>query len=136
VVATRGVRSVVVSGALALGVAGLLLTVALPATPHFLTYWLPLGVLIGIGTGAITTGLSTAAALSVPPARFAAAIGLNQTGRMVGGALGVAVLAALLHHRTASGSGVGPFSGVYLFCTLATLGVAVAALWLVPKAER
>jgi len=79
---------------------------------------------------AITTGTSTAAALSVAPERFAAAGGLNQTARQVGGALGIAVLAALLEGGR-SETGVGPFADVYLFCTLATLAVAVAALWLV-----
>jgi EmrB/QacA subfamily drug resistance transporter len=131
VAARRGVRSVIVGGALVLGAAGLVCVVALPETPSFLTFWLPVGVLIGVGTGAITTGVSTAAALSVAPQRFAAAVGLNQTGRQVGGALGVAVLAALLDGRTAPGSGVGPFTDVYLFCTLATFAVAAAALWLV-----
>ena len=76
-------------------------------------------MLIGIGTGAITTGISTAAALSVQPERFAAAVGLNQTARQVGGALGVAALAALV------GTDIASFKDVYLFCTLATLGVAV-----------
>jgi MFS family permease len=85
---------------------------------------------IGIGTGAITTGVSTAAALSVPPERFAAAVGLNQTGRQIGGALGVAVLAALLD---GAGSGLGAFVSVYVFCTLATVAVALTALWLIAK---
>ena len=71
--------------------------------------------------------LLVAAALSVAPDRFAAAVGLNQTGRQVGGALGVAVLAALLVN---SGSTVGPFVDVYVFCTLATFAVAAVALWL------
>jgi EmrB/QacA subfamily drug resistance transporter len=131
VAARRGVRPVIVGGALVLGVAGLLCAVALPETPSFLSFWLPVGVLIGVGTGAITTGVSTAAALSVAPQRFAAAVGLNQTGRQVGGALGVAVLAALLDGSTEPGSGVGPFADVYLFCTVATFAVAAAALWLV-----
>jgi EmrB/QacA subfamily drug resistance transporter len=129
VVARRGPRTVIVGGALVLAVAGLSCAVALPETPSFLTFWLPISLPIGIGTGAITTGVSSAAALSVRPERFAAAVGLNQTGRQVGGALGVAVLAALLDDRTESG--VGPFSEVYLFCTIATLAVAAAALWLV-----
>jgi hypothetical protein len=68
--------------------------------------------------GAITTGVSTAAALSVTPERFAAAVGLNAAARQVGGALGVAVLAALLAPDIES------FKDIYLFCTLATLGVA------------
>jgi EmrB/QacA subfamily drug resistance transporter len=127
VVARRGPWEVTAGGALVLGTAGLLCAVALPREPSFLDFWLPIGVLIGIGTGAITTGVSSAAALSVASDRFAAAVGLNQTGRQVGGALGVAVLAALLVN---SGSTVGPFVDVYVFCTLATFAVAAVALWL------
>ena len=117
--ARRNPRLAVIGGALTLATAGALCTLALPETPSFLTFWLPVGVLIGAGMGAITTGISTAAALSVQPERFAAAVGLNQTARQVGGALGVAVLAALV------GTGIASFKDVYLFCTLATLGVAV-----------
>ena len=62
----------------------------------------------------------------MPPERFAAAVGLNQTGRQIGGALGIAVLAALL---TGAGSGVDPYAHVYVFCTLATFAVALTALW-------
>ena len=131
VVARRGPRVVIVAGALVLGTAGLLCVLALPATPSLFIFWLPVGVLIGVGTGAITTGVSTAAALSVAPPRFAAAVGLGQSGRQVGGALGVAALAALLDGRIDSGSGVGPYADVYLFCTIATFAVALAALWLV-----
>jgi MFS family permease len=133
VVASRGPWAVIAGGALVLGTAGLLCAVALPEQPAFLAFWLPIGVLIGIGTGAITTGVSTAAALSVAPDRFAAAVGLNQTGRQVGGALGVAVLAALLDDP---GSGVGPYAHVYAFCTLATFAVAATALWLITKEHR
>jgi hypothetical protein len=79
--------------------------------------------------------VSTAAALSVPPERFAAAVGLNQTGRQIGGALGVAVLAALLADL-GPGDGLGPYRDVYVFCTLATLAVALTALWLVRKEQR
>ena len=102
-----------------LAIAGATCVLALPATPSFLTFWLPIGVLIGVGMGAITTGVSSAAALSVEPQRFAAAVGLNQTARLLGGALGVAALAALIGPELAS------FKHVYLFCTIATLGVAV-----------
>ncbi len=101
-----------------LALAGALCTFALPQDPNFLGFWLPVGVLIGIGMGAITTGISTAAALSVTPDRFAAAVGLNSAARQVGGALGVAVLASIIDGDIAS------FKAVYAFCTFATLGVA------------
>jgi hypothetical protein len=114
----------IVAGALVLAGAGLWCVLGLPEQPSFVSFWLPVGVLIGTGMGAITTGVSTAAALSVAPERFAAAVGLNQTARLLGGALGVAVLAALLD----SGGGIGPFKHVYLFCTLATVAVIGAAV--------
>jgi hypothetical protein len=40
-------------------------------------------------------------------------------------------LAALLNGRIGAGSRVGAYTDVYLFCTIATFAVAVAALWLV-----
>jgi MFS family permease len=133
VVARRGPWVVIAGGALVLASAGLIFILAATEQPHFLALWLPLALPIGIGTGAITTGVSTAAALSVPPERFAAAVGLNQTGRQIGGALGVAVLAALL---AGGGPGLGPYLDVYVFCTLATFAVALTALWLVRKEQR
>ncbi|MDA0160114.1 MFS transporter [Solirubrobacter ginsenosidimutans] len=113
-------KPVILVGAATLAAAGAICAFALPATPDFLGFWLPVGVLIGIGMGAVTTGISTAAALSVTPDRFAAAVGLNSAARQVGGALGVAVLAGIVDGDIAS------FKDVYLFCTLATLGVALA----------
>ena len=112
-------KPIILGGAVTLAVAGALLTFTLPASPDFLGYWLPIGVLIGAGMGAITTGVSTAAALSVAPERFAAAVGLNSAARQVGGALGVAALAGLI------GPDIASFKDIYLFCTLATLGVAI-----------
>jgi EmrB/QacA subfamily drug resistance transporter len=135
VVARRGPWSVIAGGALVLASAGAIFILAATEEPHFLALWLPLAVPIGIGTGAITTGVSSAAALSVPPERFAAAVGLNQTGRQIGGALGVAVLAALLADL-GPGDGLGPYRDVYVFCSLATLAVALTALWLVRKEQR
>ena len=96
----RTPRPAVIAGALMLATAGALCVVrAAGAAELPRPSGCPSACLIGIGTGAITTGVSTAAALSVTPERFAAAVGLNQTGRQVGGALGVAVLAALRRHR-------------------------------------
>ena len=134
VVHRRGPRPVIVGGAVALALAGLLCVVALPESPSFLTFWLPVGVLIGVGVGMITTGVSTAAALAVAPQDFAAATGMSQTARQVGGALGVAGLAALLDGRM--GAEVGPYADVYLLCTLVTVAVGLAALRIVKEVPR
>jgi EmrB/QacA subfamily drug resistance transporter len=120
----------VAAGALLLIVAaGLWATFALPTEPSFLTFWLPCGTLVSIGMGAVTTALSTAAALSVGPLRFAGATGLNQTSRQVGGALGIAAMTVLLRSGTTSAD---DFARSYAFCTIlagaATLVVAVTLI--------
>jgi EmrB/QacA subfamily drug resistance transporter len=127
-----GPRAVVVAGALLLAATGFFLALTLPDEPRFLSYWLPTGILAGAGMGAITTGTSTAAALSVSPLRFAAATGLSQTARQVGGAFGIATLATLL---TDAGSRPEPYAHVLLFCSIATVMAGLAGLGLVIRSD-
>ena len=68
----RSPRNGVIAGALLMAGTGLVLAATLPTQPDFLGYWLPLGLLLGAGMGLVTTGTSTAAALSLPPRSFAA----------------------------------------------------------------
>lgn len=104
--------AVLLGAAFMLGTA-LWATLALPEEPRFLAFWLPCGLLIGIGMGALATGTSGSAALFVAPVRFAGATGLNITSRQLGGALGTAVLAALLSGPRA---GLDGFISVYAYC--------------------
>ena len=97
-------RTAVAAGAALMAASGLFIAATLPTHGEFLTYWLPVGLVLGAGMGMVTTGTSTAAALSVPPQSFAAGTGLNQTARQVGGALGVATLATLVR---SGGAGAG-----------------------------
>ncbi|SFN55136.1 MULTISPECIES: MFS transporter [Actinomadura] len=130
--ARTGVRPAVAGGALIMIVSGVWAVVSLPAEPHFLTFWLPVGLLVGTGMGMVTTGTASAAALSAGPLRFAGATGLNTTARQLGGALGIAVLAALLPGRAAHGD----YTAVYLFCTLAAAGTAAAGMLLAVRPAR
>ena len=123
-----GPRTLTVTGALTMAACGFVLATTLPHHPDFLGYWLPIGLVLGAGMGLVTTGTSTAAALSVPASSFAAGTGLNQTARQIGGALGVATLATLIQARP-SGS-AATFEHVYLFCAVVILGGAVVALGL------
>jgi EmrB/QacA subfamily drug resistance transporter len=125
-----GTRAIVAFGGAVLFAAALWIALVLPAEPDFLGLWLPGGVLIGIGTGALTTGTSTAAALSVAPARFADATGLNTTARQLGGALGIAALAVLLP----AAADLHDYTHVYLCCALASAGAGLAGLALVRPA--
>jgi EmrB/QacA subfamily drug resistance transporter len=111
-----GPRTAIVVGSLLITIAGVWVAGTLPDEPHFLTFWLPAGTVVGVGMGAVTWGTASAAALSVSPLRFAGATGLNTTGRQVGGALGIAVLALLLQRSP------GAFADVYTYCTVIAVG--------------
>jgi MFS family permease len=122
-----GPRTVTVAGALLMAAVGFFIMATLPTHPNFLGYWLPVGLALGVGMGLVTTGTSTAAALSLPPTAFAAGTGLNQTARQVGGALGIATLATVIRSGTSSAA---TFEHVYLFCALAILAAAFVGLGL------
>ncbi|MDF6043856.1 DHA2 family efflux MFS transporter permease subunit [Streptomyces sp. JH14] len=130
--AKYGPRVIVAAGALILAGTGFFLAFTLPSEPNFFAYWLPSGILAGAGMGAITTGASTAAALSVSPLRFAAATGLSQTSRQVGGALGIATLSTML----TGGTTVDDFGRVLFFCSVSAVLAGLAGLGLVIKAEE
>jgi EmrB/QacA subfamily drug resistance transporter len=122
-------RTAVAGGAALMAASGLFIAATLPDHGEFLTYWLPIGLVLGAGMGMVTTGTSTAAALSVPPQSFAAGTGLNQTARQVGGALGVATLATIL--RSGAAGQAATFTHVYVFVSLVALGAGLVGLALV-----
>ncbi|MFD6400323.1 MFS transporter [Nocardia sp. NPDC060249] len=100
--------------------------------PALWTAWIPAGVLGGGGIGIVVTVFGTAAASSVPPQQFAAGIGMNVTARQVGGALGIAVLAAIFSATTDD-----PLHGFHLlFAVCAAINLAVALLLAVPSRAR
>ncbi|MFD4432209.1 DHA2 family efflux MFS transporter permease subunit [Nocardia sp. NPDC058497] len=111
---------------------GWMSTDAFGPDPALWSAWIPAGLLGGGGVGVVITVLGTAAASSVPPQQFAAGIGMNTTARQVGGALGVAMLAAVL--TAVSDNAVRAFHTV--FAVGAVLGVASAVLLAVPSFAR
>jgi EmrB/QacA subfamily drug resistance transporter len=115
-------------GAVLIAVAGALVVTAAGDDPAFLSLWLPVSVLAGSGIGAVTTGLSSAAVLSAPPAQFAGATGSVMTARQIGGALGVAIAAVIVDSSDAVGA--DRFRPAYLFSTIAIAVVAVLAVGL------
>jgi MFS family permease len=91
-----GFRPVLLLGA-SFFAAGLATYIALvTATPNYLATWLPGTLLVGVGVGLTFPVLSAGAVSSLPPARFAVGSAVNQTARQIGGALGIAVLVALI----------------------------------------
>ena len=118
-------RVAVAAGGVLILASGLVGGLALPAEPNFLGYWLPLGLVVGTGMGAVSVGVSSAAALG-SPIRFAGATGLNVTCRQLGGALGVAALATILR----STPGLHGFEAVNLVCAVAAAIVVVLSVGL------
>ncbi|MFI0187028.1 MFS transporter [Streptomyces sp. NPDC017082] len=92
---------------------------------QYAAVWLPLGILAGIGIGAALTAISNAATASLPPQRFASGTGLLMTTRQIGGALGIAALAAILErHSVLDDKG---YLQVFLACAIGAVAAAAAA---------
>jgi EmrB/QacA subfamily drug resistance transporter len=119
-----GPKIIAVVGSFTICAVGVFCWLTLPAHPHFLAYWLPLSFVIGFGIGLMSWSLSAAAVMSASPVKFASATGMNIACRQVGGALGIAVMTAII----ASRPGVAGYRLSYLVCGLCALAAAVASM--------
>jgi EmrB/QacA subfamily drug resistance transporter len=123
----------VVAGALvAFAAVGIWIWAGLGLQPAFLAVWLPAGLIGGAAFGAALTGLSTAAAISVPPAHFAGGMALNTAARQIGGALGVAAMAAIATAET----GTYALRDVFLFAGLSSFAAGLIGLRLLPRRAK
>ena len=101
-----GVRIPLAAG-LAFAGTGLLLFVRAPVDGSFLVDVLPSMILLGIGAGIAFNPVLFAAMSDVAPEESGLASGVVNTAFMMGGALGLAVLASLAASRTSSLSASG-----------------------------
>ncbi|WP_063058032.1 MFS transporter [Nocardia sienata] len=107
-------------------------TGAFGSTPALWSAWIPAGILGGGGVGIVVTVLGATAANALPPHRFAAGIGMNLTARQLGGALGIAVLAAVLAAHPGD-----PLAGYHtLFLLCAGFAAVSACLIAVPSRQE
>jgi hypothetical protein len=81
----------------------------------YLGTWLPGTLLVGVGIGLTFPVLSAGAVSSLPPARFAVGSAVNQTARQIGGALGIAVLVALIGSQRQLADPLEGFDQLWLF---------------------
>jgi EmrB/QacA subfamily drug resistance transporter len=140
-VARFGVKPPLVTG-LALAAAGLALLGHAPVGGHFATDVLPGALLLGVGAGTALPPLLLAATGDLPPSESGLASGFANTAFMLGGALGLAVLASLATTRTrgllAAGQGhltaltSGYHAAFVAGAACAALAALAAAAWLRP----
>ena len=100
-VARFGIRNVLTTGMLSAG-AGLALLTGLEPGSSYAAHFLPGGVLAAAGLGLSLVPATIAAVQGVPAAESGLASGVLNTSRLVGGALGLAVLTTLATSRTDS----------------------------------
>jgi EmrB/QacA subfamily drug resistance transporter len=118
------------SAGLLLAAAGLVLFARAPVGGSFVVDVLPSMVLLGLGAGIAFNPVLLAAMSDVAPEEAGLASGLVNTSFMMGGALGLAVLASLAASRTASlGGGLsGLVGGYHVAFAVGALFAAGAAL--------
>ncbi|MFI8324296.1 DHA2 family efflux MFS transporter permease subunit [Streptomyces sp. NPDC085529] len=119
-------RTMVAGGSALIAASTGVLALLIDTEPRFWTLWLPAGVVMGVGVGLATVGISSAAALSVAPRDFAAATGMVMAARQVGGGLGIAATAVII--AEVAGTGAEPYAAVYGFATVVNLAAAAGGL--------
>jgi len=139
-----GIRTPLVAG-LAIGACGLLLFARAPTDGQMLLDVMPGMLLLGLGSGIAFNPLLLAAMSDVAPSESGLASGVVNTAFMMGGALGLAVLASLAAGRsaalTAGGSGLpAALNGGYhlafvIGAVFALAAAGMAALRLRPGAQ-
>lgn len=126
-----GIRTPMVAG-LALAAAGLLLFALAPADGTFVGAVLPGMVLLGVGAGMAFNPVLLAAMNDVEPEDSGLASGVVNTAFMLGGSLGLAILASLAAARTHAAAGEGTRAalnaGYHLAFAAGAVSAALAAI--------
>jgi EmrB/QacA subfamily drug resistance transporter len=91
-----GQRAVVVPGSLVYAAGLAWQALELSTEPGLLTAWMPGQVLAGAGVGLVLPALTSAAARSLPPQRFATGVAMSLTSRQLGIVLGIALVVAAI----------------------------------------
>ncbi len=92
--------------------------------PRFWAAWIPSALLGGAGIGFALTAIGATAARSLSPTQFASGVGMTLTARQSGGALGVAILAAVF---SAGLETLNAFHLVFIISALFTMLAALTA---------
>jgi NTE family protein len=129
-----GQRTVVLPGTVIYAAGLAWQALALGSSPDLLGAWLPGQVLSGMGVGLVLPALTSAAARSLPPQRFATGMAMSLTSRQLGIVLGIAVVVAVIG-TPAPGDALDAYRSGLGLCALVGLASGVVALGLGPAAR-
>jgi EmrB/QacA subfamily drug resistance transporter len=124
-----GPRRVLLGGLSALLV-GLLLLARMPSDASYRTDMLPPLLIMGLGVGVAIPAVIMLAMAGAAPSEAGLVSGLGNTAQQAGGAMGLAVLAAVAASRTAGRATVGALRDGYSSAFLTAAGFVLAALLL------
>jgi NTE family protein len=99
------------------------------AEPNFLGVWLPAAVLAGAGAGIVISHGASAAINAAPGGAFGAACGLQQVGRAVGAAFGIAATVEIIGTPSPI-EAVTAFHDAWLFGAATLVVGAIGSLWI------
>jgi EmrB/QacA subfamily drug resistance transporter len=129
----RGPRSVAIAGALAAAFGLALIIASTGQQAAYFSEVLPGQLFYCAGATAALTALIGAALTSAPPDQYASASGINLAFRQVGGALGVAAVAAIA--ATAGESMLARAHLMFAVGVAGALGAALVAVLIAPRAQ-
>ncbi len=127
-----GQRPLLIAGGLVFATASIG-NATMPADPAYLTRWLPVYLLMGLGVALTLPQLSSAAVQGLAPARFAAGAGTSQALRNIGATLGVAAVVVILA-GAAPAEVLGAFHETSLLTAVSGVLVAIIAMTLPRRA--
>ncbi|WP_428122836.1 MFS transporter [Candidatus Poriferisodalis sp.] len=122
-----GFRAVVIPGMLLFTVGALWLGVRAGPSPNYLLDLFPGFLLAGTGIGAGPAILNGAGVSEVDPAHFSVAGAVTQTARQLAGAIGVAILVAILGASASGSPTVGTFRWAFVFLASAAVLASLVA---------
>jgi EmrB/QacA subfamily drug resistance transporter len=120
----------VLLGGLTLLLAGLLLLVRMPAQPSYMSDMLPPLIVVGLAMGVAIPAIVMLAMAGAAPAETGMVSGFSNTAQQAGGALGIAVLAAVAAAHTGPALGVAALRDGYSLGFLVAAGFILTALLL------
>ncbi len=124
-----GQRAVALPGALVFALGGVWWIANVGTTPDYAADFLPGMIIGGAGVGLVIPSLASAAAASLPAARFATGSAVFGMSRQIGSAMGIAILIAVLGNP-ASDEAVVAFQRGWYVMLGASLAAAVAAAFI------